>query len=75
MKINVLLAFTQQNDDNRYKRMFRYHRAIFETLEDNYNNIHKGLKVKLANLTPVVIATNNAQIFDAVGVGLDVTLN
>jgi len=75
LKLNVLICFCQNNDSDRYKRIFRYQRAIYEVIEEKYNNIFRGVKVKLSNLTPVALASENAQIFDAVGVGLEITMN
>lgn len=75
--VDVALVMTSDGvDSNSRKRTLRYHRALTEIFEENYQEINKRVNIKVNSLEPITFATqNDSQLYRAVGVQLQVTLS
>ena len=68
----VILVKDQNQDQNLYKRMFRYGRALKEVIEDNWEKISFGIKLKVNSLAPApVVLFNTSDPYKAVGVQVE----
>lgn len=74
--IAVTLVLEDSGQDlNPAKRMFRYSRALQETLQDHWSDIRGSIKTAIASLVPVEFKNlNTSQLSRAVGVQLTVGL-
>ncbi len=72
--ITIMLEDSGQ-DLNVAKRMFRYSRALQETLQDHWSDIRGSVKTVIASLVPIEFkALNSSNITRAVGVQLTVAI-
>lgn len=73
--VMVGIYFRAEDAPTDYKKVWRYQQALRHVLEDNFNNVVKGVKFKLSGLTPEsFVLKPNAQKQRAVGVSLEVPL-
>ena len=72
--IDVIIFFSEQSASNTYKLIWRYQRALRETIQDGYNDIFRQVKFKLSGLTPTTIAIKNDSQ-EHVGIGVSLTVS
>ncbi len=68
--VKCLIAFTDENEDLEiYKRLFRYQRALKQTIEQNFSEIQGGLRLEVESLAPDLLKLANSSRFHrAVGI-------
>ena len=78
-KYKVLLAIIfedGQNDDNGFRRVWRYQRSLEQTINPGFNSVNKHVKITIESLTPVdVTLVSRSAPSRATGVLLNVTIN
>jgi len=73
--VDIIIIIEKDSDFNNIKRLWRYQRAIEDTVKAAYNSILRSLRLKVESLVPVEVAINNkSQLQLAIGVGLLVEL-
>lgn len=76
-KVILAIIFEDgQNDDSGFRRVWRYQRALEETINPGFNKVNKHVKIKIDSLTPVdVTLASRSAPSRATGVLLSVTIS
>jgi len=72
VNMKAILCFADQGQDIAIgKRVLRYHRAVQETIEDNFAEIEGAVRLQVSSLVPDYLKlANSSQLFRAVGVDI-----